>query len=83
MNFIIEHIKKEPSVTLNQLAELIFVKFNISVVVNTIKNWLDGELFTLKSVRPMVQNANRAENKIKRMQYLESLHESRSIYIYI
>ena len=77
MNFIIEHIEKEPSVTLSQLAELIFVKFNVSVVVNTVKNWLDGELFSWKNVRPMVQNVNRTENKIKRLQYLESLHESR------
>ena len=75
MNFIIEHIEKEPSVTLTQLAELIFVKFNVSVVINTVKNWLDGELF---SVRPMVENVNLAENKIKRLQYLELLHESRS-----
>ena len=78
MNFVIEHVEREPSVTLAQLVDLIYATFNVSVVCNTVKNWLDGEMFSLKNVRPIIQNVNRPENKVRRAQYLESLFESRA-----
>ena len=42
------------------------------------KNWLDGELFSLKSIRPCIQNVNRPENKLKRAQYLEAIFQARA-----
>ena len=42
------------------------------------KNWLDGELFSLKCVRPCIQNVNRSENKLKRVQYLEAIFQARA-----
>ena len=43
----------------------------VRVCLNTITNCLDGELFSLKSVPPIIENVNRSENKIKPATYLE------------
>ncbi|OAF66178.1 hypothetical protein A3Q56_06079 [Intoshia linei] len=48
------------------------------ICTNTIKNWLDCELFTLKAIRPMPINVNSPENKLKRVDYVNSLLLARS-----
>lgn len=78
INCILDKIEKEPSVTLSELTTLTRSIFDVSVCVNTMKNWLDGELISLKDVRPMVHNVNTQENKVKRAQYLESLMNNRA-----
>ena len=64
MAAIAEKIEKEPSCTLSDLCRLVHADFNIRVCINTMKNWLAGELFSLKSIRPCIQNVNRPENKL-------------------
>ena len=44
----------------------------------TMKNWLDGELISLQNARPVIHNVNVPDNKIKRMQYLETLFDARA-----
>ena len=78
VSFLTDQIEKEPSVTLQQLADMLRNRFEIVVCIATVKNWLDGELFSLKAVRPLIQNVNREENKIKRAEYLEAFFHSRS-----
>ena len=72
INFILDKIERVPSVTLAELTALTRSTFGVSVCVNTMKNWLDSELISLKNVRPLVHNVNSQENKAKRAQYLES-----------
>ena len=42
------------------------------------KNWFDGELISLQNARPVIHNVNAPDNKIKRMQYLETLFDARA-----
>ena len=60
------------------MQENIRCSFNFTVGINTVKNWLDGELFSLKNVRPTVDNMNREENRVKRAEYMEKLFDARS-----
>ena len=78
MAVIAEKIKKEPSCTLSDLCRLVQADFNIKVCINTMKNWLNGELFSQKIVRPCIGNVNRPENKLKRAQYLEAIFQARA-----
>lgn len=78
IEFLTDKIEKEPSVTLQQLADMLRNRFHFTVSLSTMKNWLDGELFSLKMVRPLTQNVNRPENKLKRAEYLESFFQNRS-----
>ena len=77
ITIIVDRIQNEPSVTLVQLASLINERFGVSVCAATMKNWLDGELISLKNVRPIIHNVNAPDDKIKRMQYLEALFDAR------
>lgn len=70
---LLNWIEKDCQITLKECVQKVFDKFNVTVCQNTIKNWLDGELFTLKLIRPTVQNINTDENKLKRKVYLEKL----------
>ena len=78
VKIIEERIEAEPSVTLRQIKEELMHKLNVDVCLNTVKNWLDGELFSVKAVRPTAQNMNRPENKLKRSQYIDQLFTARS-----
>ena len=45
---------------------------------NTVKKWLDNELFTLKNVRNEIDRMNFPENKRKRATYMEQLFNCRA-----
>lgn len=71
-------IEDDCQMTLKDCANRIKENFNIEVCHNTIKNWLDGELFSLKMIRPTVQNMNTDDNKMKRVSYLNQLLKAKS-----
>ncbi|CAG9760986.1 unnamed protein product [Ceutorhynchus assimilis] len=49
---LVEWVEENATITLANLADSVFEQFHIRVCVNTIKNWLDGKLFSVKAVRP-------------------------------
>lgn len=73
-----QRIEENVSTTLAELSDLIWTRFELRVSKNTIKNWLDAELFSVKKVRPVMQNMNSEINKTKRREYLETLLDARS-----
>ena len=78
MNFFTDVIEEKTSITLKELKDLLLQHFRMNVSINCIKNWLDGELFSVKDVRPTVLNMNSVENKAKRARYIEGLFNARS-----
>ena len=56
---LIEWIEEKPSVTLSELRDLLIEHYDVTVSISTIKNWLDGQLTTLKTVRAVVANMNK------------------------
>ena len=63
---------------LSKALELVEQYFNIKIVVNTMKNWLNGMLYTQKDVRSVVININFPINKVKRADYVSKLFDDRS-----
>lgn len=75
---IVERIKAEPYLTLQQLKEEIFTNLNIDVYLNTVKICLKVELLSLKAVKSTVQNMKRPGKKGKRSEYIDNLSTARS-----
>ena len=73
-----EWISENPSITLANLVDLIITNFNITVSINTVKNWLDGKAYSVKDVRTVIHNMNLPVNKEKRATYLSRLFYARS-----
>ena len=71
-------IEENASITLEELRVKVHDQFGVTVCKNTIKNWLDGQLFSLKSVRPTVQSMNDPRHKARRAEYVEQLFEHRA-----
>ncbi|XP_029654645.1 uncharacterized protein LOC115228125 [Octopus sinensis] len=78
VNELISWIEADPQITLKECAEKIQNNHSISVSVTTVKNWLDGELISLNTCRPIVANVNSLENKEKRIHYLDCLSKAKS-----
>nr|XP_022911119.1 uncharacterized protein LOC111422125 [Onthophagus taurus] len=74
---LVRWIEEDSTLTLKDLSNRVHNEFELRVSINTIKNWLDGKLFSLKKIRPHVANINTYENKVKRREYVEKLLESR------
>ena len=60
-------IGNQPSITFIYMVNEIEHVFGVRVCLNTIRNWLDG---TLMSVRLIIENVNISKNKIKHPTYL-------------
>ena len=73
-----QKIQENASITLNQLKIKLWMEFQINVCINTVKNWLDRELFTVKLTRNQIDNMNNAKNEEKRGTYMQKLFEARS-----
>ena len=54
--------------------------YAVTVSIPTIKNWLDGELITLKAVRHNFDNMNKSENKEKRGLYMQTFYAATIIW---
>ena len=76
--FLISKVEECASITLSELKTAIHNEFNTSVCTSTVKNWLDGELFTVKNVRAMVSNMNNQLNKLKKSDYMTKLFHEKS-----
>ena len=76
--FLISKVEEYASITLSELKTAIHNEFNTSACTSTVKNWLDGELFTVKNVRAMVSNMNNQLNKLKRSDYMTKLFHEKS-----
>ena len=75
---LLTELEKNVSLTLIELKRIIFQNLGLDVSINTIKNWLDGELITVKNVRTSIDNMNKQENKIKRADYMAEFFHQRS-----
>lgn len=71
-------LEEDCTLTLNNIRNRISHDFQVNVALNTIKNWLDGKLFSLKSIRPHIGSMNSSENKRKRKEYVEKVLQCRS-----
>ena len=71
VDFLTSLIEEKPSITLREMQENIRCSFNFTLGINTVKNWLDGELFSLKNMMPTVDNMNKEENRVKRAEYIQ------------
>ena len=58
-------IKENASITFTELRDIIGRDFSIHVCKNTIKNWLDGEMYSVKDVRMITDRINHHDNKEK------------------
>ena len=66
------------STTLAQFSDLEFSRFGLRVSKNTSKNWLDGELFPVKKVQPVIQNVKNQVNETEQRECIENLLNARS-----
>ena len=64
--------------TLKQLQERIAEDYFLNICVNTVKNWLDGELISLKNVRCHPGTMNGNNNKRLRSIYVENIIRDRA-----
>ena len=82
-SFICNQIEINPRLTLQELADLLFQRFNLSVSKECIRQHLDGMVYTLKSVRFEPETANSEINRQKRQAYVRTLlqYQSRCIPI--
>ena len=71
-------IEENASITLTELRDIVGRDFSIHVCKNTIKNWLDGEMYSVKDVRTIVDRMNHHDNKEKRILYMTKLFEAQS-----
>ena len=78
VELLVKCVEDDPAITLAQLQIKLTTEIDLNVSLNTIKNWLDCKLFSLKDLRPCIQNINREENKKKRSAYIEKLFRARS-----
>lgn len=75
---IVRWVEEDCTLTLKNICNRLNAEFQVLVCHNTIKNWLDGKLFSVKSIRPHVGNMNSEENRRKRREYVELLLQSRA-----
>jgi len=66
---LIETIERNCLTTLDDLRNVVIAEFGFRVCESTIRNWLDGQLITLKQTRNVIDNMNKEENKVKRSNY--------------
>lgn len=71
---VISWIEAESGTTLRQLKEKIWQNIHKEVSVSTIGNYLEGRLFTLKTVHHEPAAMNTVENKRLRAQYVQDLN---------
>ena len=75
---LITAIEKNPLYYIARVSRIVHNEFDVFVCINTIKNWLDAKLFTVKNTRNQINNINSQENKAKRSAYIQTLYEHRS-----
>lgn len=82
-SFMVEKIENNPRLTLKEMTELIFEKFNLVVSKECIRKHFDAMLYTLKEIRFEPEVANTPENREKRKLYATSLlnYQARNIPI--
>ena len=62
-------IEEDQGITLNALKERILADFQLNVAFSTIRNYLEGRLFTLKKVHYIAAGANKA----LRVEYVQAI----------
>ncbi|XP_022902532.1 uncharacterized protein [Onthophagus taurus] len=75
---LVRWIEEDSTITLKGLCDHVSNEFQVNVCQNTMKNWLDGQLFSLKALRPQIVNMNNEENKVKRKEYVNQILQSRA-----
>ncbi len=78
VNALIRWIEADATVTLSVLKQRLEQEFDVKVCINTVKNWLDCELISVKKLRPHIINMNSEINKLKRSEYIDQLMRSRA-----
>ena len=75
---LIRTIENDATVTLSALSQKVQHEFGIRVCKSTVKNWLDGQLLSVKKLRPHPVTMNSMENKNLRSNYVEQVFQDRS-----
>ena len=73
INKMLSTVESNCLATLSDLKSMVLQEFGLSVCTSTIRNWLDGNLISVKNVRKTIDNMDNDENKIKRAAYVEQL----------
>ena len=67
---MVQTIETDPLLTLKELKDHIYSKFNMSLSKTTVSCHLDLKLYTLKGIRRIRETSNSPTNKNKRKNYL-------------
>ncbi len=68
---LIEHLERDPQLTLKQLYDKVWQDFQISQ--SSVHNYLHGQLITVKKVHHVVETMNNDANKEKRRAFVERI----------
>lgn len=75
INEMITWLEESPTITLKSLKAKVFTNFRKHVSVTTVGNYLNGKLFTFKSLHYQPCAMNNIINKTKRAEYVHKLNE--------
>ena len=70
INYMIDTIENDPLLTLKELTDQLYSKFNLPLSKTTVSRHLDLQLYTLKGIRRVSETANSPANKTKRKDYV-------------
>ena len=70
-NFLAFKIEENPSITLNELKDLLMSSFSIKVTLEWVRNHLNALVYTLKDIRFGPGTVNFIVNKEKRKRYVD------------
>ena len=69
MQEVLNLIEEDPELTLKQLLKAIRQKFDVTLAISTIGNYLDGNLYTIKKFHHRPATMNNDRNKQLRKDY--------------
>ena len=75
---MVERLEDDQQLTLKQFQERIAEEYILNICVNTVKNWLDRELISLKNVRCHSGAMKGKDNKLLRSIYVENILRDRA-----
>ena len=75
---MLEALERNCSATLEDLRKILREELNANVCKSTIRNWLDGELISVKNTRNQIDNMNKDGNKAKRVEYMSQFFQNRA-----
>lgn len=70
---MIDYVEKNPYITLKEIGDKFAVETGITVSINTIHKYLEGQMYTVKKALPQPVTTNSEINKRKRKEYVDKI----------